>query len=40
MVIDFAAPDREAVYTAICEDVQSLCPDYRVQITLDSDISD
>ncbi|MBQ9414953.1 MAG: cation transporter [Clostridia bacterium] len=40
VVIDFAAPDREAVYTAICEDVQSLCPDYRVQITLDSDISD
>ncbi|MBQ6622922.1 MAG: cation transporter [Mogibacterium sp.] len=40
IVVDFAAPDRQAVYQHICEEVQGLLPEYQVMIALDSDISD
>ncbi len=39
-VIDFAAPDRQAVYTELVQKVQALCPDYHLTVALDSDISD
>ena len=40
VVIGFEAPDRKSVYAAICEEVKNAYPDYRIYITLDSDISD
>ena len=40
VVVDFAAPDRQAVYTDLVKKVQALCPDYTLAVALDSDISD
>ena len=40
VVIDFAAPDREAVHCEIVKHVQEMYPDFTVLITMDSDISD
>jgi hypothetical protein len=40
IIIDFAAPDRYALYQHLCEDVQKIAGDYRVEIAMDSDISD
>ena len=40
VVIDFAAPDRVALYRAILDEIQSLYPDWTLNIALDSDISD
>ena len=40
LIIDFAAPDRDALYAHIVADVQSLYPDYTFAITLDRDLSD
>lgn len=40
VVVDFAAPDRQAVYTELVKKVQALCPDYTLAVALDSDISD
>lgn len=40
LVIDFIAPDPEAVYTAVQARVQALYPDYQVLIQQDSDYSD
>ena len=40
LIIDFAAPDRDALYSHIVEDVQELYPDYAFAITLDRDLSD
>ena len=40
VVLDFAAPDRQAVYTDLVKKVQALCPDYTLAVALDSDISD
>ncbi|MBQ6583249.1 MAG: cation transporter [Mogibacterium sp.] len=40
IIIDFAAPDRNAIYQHIVNEVRELLPDYSVHVTLDSDISD
>ena len=40
VIIDFAADDGEAVYQAICEEVQALYPDYTFRIVSDRDLSD
>ena len=40
IVLDFALPDRDGTYAQILREVQAAYPDWRVQITLDSDISD
>jgi hypothetical protein len=40
VVIGFEAPDRKSVYAAICEEIKNAYPDYRIYVTLDSDISD
>jgi hypothetical protein len=40
VVIGFEAEDRKAVFGDICEEIRAAYPDYRVFITLDSDISD
>ena len=40
VIIDFAAPDRQALYRHICEDVQELAKGYKVEIAMDIDISD
>ena len=40
VVVDFAAPDRQAVYTDLVKKVQALCPDYTLAVALDSDLSD
>ena len=40
VIIDFAAPDRHAVYNEILQEVRAAWPDYQIQVTLDLDISD
>ena len=40
VIIDFAAPDREKIYEEILNEVKAKFPDYKVTITLDSDVSD
>ena len=40
IIIDFAAPDRAAVYRAVLDDVQKLYPDFTLIVVMDSDISD
>ncbi|MBR1814989.1 MAG: cation transporter [Lachnospiraceae bacterium] len=40
VIIDFAAPDRLGKYKEIVAEVQKQFPDYNVQVTLDTDISD
>ena len=40
IIIDFAAPDRDALYRTIVEEVQALYPDFTFTITLDRDLSD
>ena len=40
LVIDFAAPDRVALYQQIVGEVQSKYPDYKLRATLDTDFSD
>ena len=40
VVIGFEAPDRKALFAAICEEVRAAYPDYRVYIAMDSDMSD
>lgn len=40
VVVDFDAPDREAVRDAVAEEAQAAYPAYRVHVTLDSDLSD
>ncbi len=39
-VVDFKAPDRNAVWRQVCAAVQEAYPDYDVTIALDSDTSD
>ncbi len=39
-VISFDAKDRRAVYREVCEQVQKTFPDYRLQITMDTDFSE
>ena len=40
MIVSFSAPDRQAVYDHIRDELSRLYPDFEFQITLDSDISD
>lgn len=40
VVLDFAAPDRQALYRKICEEVQRAYPDHKITIVLDADTSD
>ena len=40
IIIDFAAPDRLAIYNAIVQEVQARYPDFAINIALDTDISD
>lgn len=40
VVLSFDAPDREALYREIVEEVQEAFPDHKVQVALDADISD
>ena len=40
LVIGFEAKERRAVYEAICNEIHTAYPDYRIYITLDSDVSD
>ena len=40
VVVSFDAKDRKAVHRALCEQVQSAFPDYRLQITTDTDFSE
>ena len=40
VIVDFAAPDMNAAYAAVCKAVQEAYPDYQVVIALDRDISD
>ena len=40
MVISFDAPDRTVVYKEVCERIQKIYPDYRLQIAMDTDFSE
>lgn len=40
LVIDFAVPDRKALYKEVLSEIRNEWPDYQVQIVLDSDLSD
>ena len=40
LILDFDQPDRRGMYEHILEEVRGMYPDYDVNITLDSDISD
>lgn len=40
LVIDFAAPDRNALFKQIIDEVQTEYPDYHLRVTLDTDFSD
>ena len=40
IVVSFDAKDRSAVYQKVCEQVQEAFPDYRLQITPDTDFSE
>lgn len=40
VILDFAAPDREALYRHILEEIQKDYPDYSLTVTLDVDVSD
>ena len=40
IILDFACPDRAALYKHILEEVAAEYPDYHVTVTLDIDISD
>lgn len=39
-VVDYNAKDRKDVYLSVLNDVQRAYPDYRIEITLDNDMSD
>lgn len=40
VIVDYAAPDAEAIHQDIIRQVKALYPDYDVQVTLDVDISE
>ena len=40
LVVSFDAEDRRAVYTEAVEDVQKAFPDYRLQVTMDTDFAE
>ena len=39
-VVSFSAEDRKEVYRRVCEKVQKEYPDYRLQVTMDTDFSE
>ena len=40
IIIDFKIKNREEVYKEICDEVQEKYKDYKLDITLDIDVSD
>ncbi len=40
VVLDYKEKDRHALFAHICDDVQKAYPDYKITMTMDSDISD
>ena len=40
VIVDYAAPDAEAVRDDIVKDLRALYPDHQIEVTLDKDISD
>ena len=40
IVVSFDAKDRKQVYRDVCENVQRVYPDYKLQITMDTDFSE
>ena len=40
LVLDFAAPDRQALYREIVGEIQARYPDHRLRVLLDADVSD
>ncbi len=40
LVVDFAAPDRKAVFKSVHKEVQEAYPDYTLYVQMDSDVSD
>jgi len=40
IVLDFSVPDRRQLYGQIVSEVQAMCPDYSITVTLDRDLSD
>ena len=40
VVVSFDAKDRGAVYQKVCEKVQEAFPEYRLQVTMDTDFSE
>ena len=40
VLVSFSAKDRGAVYRAVCEKAQEAFPDYRLQVTMDTDFSE
>lgn len=40
VIVDFAAPDRQAVYAQVLDKVKEKYPDYDLRVNLDTDISD
>ena len=40
LVVGFEAPDRKALYAAVCEEIKAAYPDYQIYIAMDSDMSD
>ena len=40
LIISFDAPDRKAVYTEVTQHVQSLYPDYQLNVVMDTDFSE
>lgn len=40
VIVDYAAPDAEAIRRDIVREIRALYPDYDIQVTLDVDISD
>ena len=40
LVVGFEAPDRKALFAAVCEEIKAAYPDYQIYIAMDSDMSD
>ncbi len=40
IIIDYACPDRQALYEEIVDEVREKYPEYEFRIVLDADISD
>lgn len=40
IIIDYKIEDMDELYNIICEDVKNKCPEYKIDILLDFDVSD